>query len=109
MKQGPFARTGLCCPGRRHYYDPLRLPLGCLPLPRTVISSRTPASADRAEEGLSSSHDTLVYVPRPLTPEGPSAPAPSSKTPSLAFADYEPARLPLSPVSRVADDAAGFT
>jgi hypothetical protein len=28
MKQGPFARAGLCCPDRRHYYDPLRLPLG---------------------------------------------------------------------------------
>jgi hypothetical protein len=33
MTQGPFARAGLCCPGRRHYYDPLRLPLGCPPLP----------------------------------------------------------------------------
>jgi hypothetical protein len=33
MKQGPFAPTGLCCPGHRHYYDPLRLPLGRPPLP----------------------------------------------------------------------------
>jgi len=33
VKQGPFARAGLCCPSRRHYYGPLRLPLGRLPLP----------------------------------------------------------------------------
>ena len=33
MKQGPFARDRLCCPARRHYYDPLRLPLGRRPLP----------------------------------------------------------------------------
>jgi hypothetical protein len=30
---GPFARTGLCCPGRHHYYGPLRRPLGRRPLP----------------------------------------------------------------------------
>jgi hypothetical protein len=33
VQQGPFARAGLCCPGRRRYYGPLRLPLGCPPLP----------------------------------------------------------------------------
>ena len=33
MKQGPFAQGRLCCPARRHYYDPLRLPLGRRPLP----------------------------------------------------------------------------
>ncbi len=32
VKQGPFAPAGLCCPDHRHYYDPLRLPLGCRPL-----------------------------------------------------------------------------
>jgi hypothetical protein len=33
MKCGPFAPAGLCCPAHRHYYDPLRLPLGCPPFP----------------------------------------------------------------------------
>ena len=43
MKQGSFARDGLCCPVRRHYYDPLRLPLGCLTISRRpVIGGRTP-------------------------------------------------------------------
>src|SRR4051794_33147829 len=28
----PFARTGLCCPRRRHYYGLLRLPLDTPPL-----------------------------------------------------------------------------
>jgi hypothetical protein len=33
MKRGPFAPGGLCCPADRHYYGPLRLPLGRAPLP----------------------------------------------------------------------------
>ena len=33
VKQGPFAQDGLCCPARHHRYGPLRLPLGCRPLP----------------------------------------------------------------------------
>ena len=38
MKRGPFAPGGLCCPADRHYYDPLRLPLGRpLPFPGSPV------------------------------------------------------------------------
>ena len=70
MKQGPFARTGLCCPGRQHYYGPLRLPLGSLAFP--VTGYRQGCFPDRrsgAEEDLSSSKDTLLTIPRPLRRE----------------------------------------
>ena len=62
MKQGPFARTGLCCPGRRHYYDPLRLPLDRRPFPG-VTGYRPGLLPDPrrtgAEEGLSSTTSTF--------------------------------------------------
>ena len=47
----------------------------------------------------------------PNTPEGPSAPAPGSQTPSMAFTAHKPARLPLfRPEGRGCDDAfSGFT
>ena len=70
MKQGPFARTGLCCPDRQHYYGPLRLPLGSLAFP--VTGYRQGCFPDRrsgAEEDLSSSKDTLLTIPRPLRRE----------------------------------------
>ena len=41
MKQGPFAQAGLCCPGRRHYYDPLRLPLARMTFPGVAGYSHT--------------------------------------------------------------------
>ena len=69
MKQGPFAQGRLCCPARRHYYDPLRLPLGCRPFPgvQPVIDRHAPDPRRvGAEEGLSSSLDNLLTVPRPL-------------------------------------------
>jgi hypothetical protein len=75
VKQGPFARVGLCCPGRRHYYGPLRLPLGSLALP--VTGYRQGCFPDRrsgAEEDLSSSKDTLLAIPRPLRREVPRHP-----------------------------------
>ena len=50
-----------------------------------------------AEEGLSSSHDTLPTVPRPNAPGGSWAPAPGSLVPSVAFANPTEARLPLGP------------
>ena len=38
MKRGPFAPGGLCCPADRHYYGPLRLPLGRpLPFPGSPV------------------------------------------------------------------------
>jgi hypothetical protein len=47
----------------------------------------------------------------PNTPEGPSASAPGSQTPSMAFTAHKPARLPLfRPKGRGCDDAcSGFT
>jgi len=71
VKQGPFAPGRLCCPAHRHYYDPLRLPFGCLPFPgisgyrKACCSGRRP----EAEEGLSSSEDNLLAIPRPLRRE----------------------------------------
>ena len=99
MKQGPFARGGLCCPARRHYYDPLRLPLGCRPLPG-VTGYRTgtlPSPQDRGRGG------PLQFPRQPSdrstspTPEGSSAPAPGSLVPSMAFAKSTQARLPPCP------------
>ena len=99
MKQGPFALAGLCCPGRRHYYDPLRLPLDCRPLPGITgyRQARSPGRRPGAEEALSSSHDNLLTVPRPPTPEGSSPPAPGSQAASMAFALPSRARHPLGP------------
>src|SRR4029450_8681018 len=53
----------------KRYYDPLRLPLGHPPLPGASGYRRELLPEPRrfgAEEALSSSHDTLLTVPRPL-------------------------------------------
>jgi hypothetical protein len=53
----------------KRYYDPLRLPLGRPPLPGASGYRRELLPEPRrfgAEEALSSSHDTLLTVPRPL-------------------------------------------
>ena len=99
MKQGPFAPDGLCCPDRHHYYDPLRLPLDRPPLPGITGYKWAcfPGSQPGAEEGLSSSQDNLLTIPRPLTPEGSSTFAPGPRTSSMAFAQRQRARLPLVP------------
>ena len=93
VKQGPFAPDGLCCPGHRHYYDPLRLPLGCRPLHGATAyrPTRSVPRRDRAEEGLPSSQDNLLTVPRPIR-RGSSAPAPRSQMRSMAFALFVRAR-----------------
>lgn len=64
------------------------------------LASRRPR--DGAEEGLPSSQDSRLTVPRPLTPEGPSVPAPGTQAPSVAFTLAERARLPLPRLRRVA-------
>ena len=55
--------------GLDRYYDPLRLPLENPPLPGATgygqVTLSTPRRAE-AEEGLSSSRDTLLAIPRPL-------------------------------------------
>jgi hypothetical protein len=53
----------------KRYYDPLRLPLGRPPLPGASGYRRELLPGPRrfgAEEALSSSHDTLLTIPRPL-------------------------------------------
>ena len=106
VKQGPFAHAGLCCPQRsittttpsdslsaaRHFPGPPVID-GHAPDPRRV----------GAEEGLSSSRDTLLHVPRPLR-RSSSAPAPGSQAPSMAFAKSTQARHPLFPA-----EAGAFT
>ena len=111
VKQGPFARDGFCCPACHHYYDPLRLPLGRQPLPGNTgyrqTRSRPPQGRGRGGP---------LQFPRqpsdrstPPTPEGSSASAPGSQTPSMAFARSTQARHPLSSRSHGSlDDAAGF-
>lgn len=64
---GVLRFDGLCCPGRHRYYSPLRLPDGCPSLPTTVIDALASQSrSPGATEALSSSHDTLLAVPRSL-------------------------------------------
>ena len=68
MRQGPFPQTGLCCPGRHQYYDPIRLPSGWVRLPLvSVIRTRTPGAANAgAGEGLLCSRAHLLPIPLPL-------------------------------------------
>ena len=114
MKRGPFPmRPAFPTP---EYYDPLRLPLDHpMPLPgfagyRPGIASLAP-QAIGVETALPSSQDDRSHVQRPYTPEGSSAPAPGTRTHSMAFAVIEPARLPLPrPKTGPLDDAySGFT
>src|ERR1035437_11967 len=97
MKQGSFAQDGLCCPVRRHYYDPLRLPFDHLPLPGVAGYKQTNSSSPQ-DEGRGgplqlprhlSSHSTF------LTPKGSSIPAPSTQVSSMAFAQKARTRHPL--------------
>ena len=102
MKQGPFAQGRLCCPARRHYYDPLRLPLGRRPLPGVTgyrpTRSRPPQGRGRG--------GPLQFPRQPSdrstspTPEGSSTSAPGSRTSSMAFTKSTQARHPLLPASR---------
>jgi hypothetical protein len=68
MRQGPFRQTGLCCPGRHQYDDPIRLPSGWVRLPLvSVIRARTPGPANAgAGEGLLCSRAHLLPIPLPL-------------------------------------------
>jgi hypothetical protein len=115
MKCGPFAPGGLCCPADRHYYDPLRLPLGRpnhFPGSPVIGGHRFPSPRRRR------GRDGSPEFPRrpsarstPTTPEGSSTPTPGTRALSMAFADLRPARHPLSPPEGGPfDDAySGFT
>ena len=99
MKQGPFAQGRLCCPTRHHYYDPLRLPPGCRPLPGVTgyrqTRSRPPQGRGRV--------GPLQFPRQPShrstspTPEGSSTSAPGSQMSSMAFAKSTQARHPHFP------------
>jgi hypothetical protein len=112
MKQGSFAPAGLCCPDHQHYYDPLRLPLDHRPLhgaaayrPMLLPVPRR----DRAEEGLPSSQNNCLTVPRPLRREVPPHPLQDSGMRSMAFALFTRARLLLDhPKAANTYSAAGF-
>ena len=99
MKQGSFAPAGLCCPDHRHYYDPLRLPLGRLPLPGQPVigQDRYPSPQDGAEEDLSSSEDNPLTIPRPLRREVPRHPLQDQRCRPWPSPFSEQARLLLGP------------
>ena len=99
-------------PARRHYYDPLRLPLGRRPFPgvRPVIDRHAPDPRRvGAEEGLSSSLDNRLTVPRPLRRRVPRHPL---QVPGrLPWPSPNPHRLgtlSFPPHGRSLDDAADF-
>ncbi len=99
MKQGSFALGGLCCPVRRHYYDPLRLPLGCRTFPGVAgysqARSTPPQGAGRGGSPQFPRRPCLRSTL--LAPGGSWAPDPGSLVPSMAFALKARARLPLGP------------
>jgi hypothetical protein len=115
MKRGPFAPGGLCCPADQHYYGPLRLPLGrAIHFPGSpVIGAHRfpPPHSRRGRDGSPQVPEQPSARSMPHTPEGPSASAPGSQTPSMAFTAHKPARHPLlPPTRRGCDDAcSGFT
>ena len=98
MKQGPFALGGLCCPARRHYYGPLRLPLGCRPFPRCSGYRKARSWPPQGQGRVG----PLQFLRQPSgrstspTPGGSSAPAPGSQAHSMAFAKSTQARLLLA-------------
>jgi hypothetical protein len=105
----PFAQAGF--PRRRRYYRLLRRPLGASPLHGATAYKRCQLPGTAGSAAL----QPLMFPGRdgppqltgqpsdrstPLTPEGPSTPAPGSQTPSMAFAAAATARLPLGPTRR---------
>src|SRR5215207_8350698 len=99
---GVLGPGGLCCPCRRRYYDPLRLPGGRPSLPVVSVIGGPASQAPQAR-----GHRGPLQFPRhpsdhstPPTPEGSWAPAPGSQVPSMAFATGMQARLPLGPLAR---------
>ena len=101
MKQGSFALARLCCPARHHYYDPLRLPLGRRPFPGITGYRQTRSRPPQGQDQVG----PLQFPRQPSdrstssTPKGSSAPAPGTRTPSMAFTKSTQARHPLFPAS----------
>jgi hypothetical protein len=98
---GSFAQGRLCCPTRHRYYDPLRLLLGCRPLPGVTGYGQTLLDSQGRGRG-----EPLQFPRHPSyrstspTPKGPSSSAPRSQTTSVAFAKSTQARHPLAPPKR---------
>ncbi len=115
MKCGPFPHRRLCCPTAQAVLRRAPTPArprnpfpgfagyrrASLPAPRRV----------RGRDGSAQFSEQPSARSMPNTPEGPSASAPGSQTPSMAFTAHKPARHPLfRPEGRGCDDAcSGFT
>ena len=99
MKRGPFP-TWPAFP-TSEYYDPLRLPLDRPShFPGSPVigqASLPPPADDRGQDGSPGFPRRPFARSTPNTPEGSSAPAPGTRTLSMAFAVIEPARHPLLP------------
>ncbi len=115
MQYGPSSPRRCVVRQLKQCEDPIRLPLGHAIHFRgsPVIGAHRfpPPARARAETGLPSSQNRLPAVFCPIRQRGPSASAPGSQTPSLAFTVHTPARHPLfRPEGRGCDDAcSGFT
>jgi hypothetical protein len=95
----------------KRYYDPLRLPLGRPPLPGASGYRRELLPGPRgfgAEEALSSSHDNLPTVPRPLRRRVPWHPLQAPRCrPWPSPSEYRLGSL-LAACAVILNDAAGF-
>jgi hypothetical protein len=111
MKQGSFPPAGLCCPRRPAVLRPPPTPswLPTTSRPSPVIGRRCfPGRSPGATEGLSSSHDTLLTVPRPLRRRVLGHPLQVLRCrPWPSPAEYRLGSL-LAALAVIPDDAAGF-
>lgn len=102
MKQGPFAPGAFCCTPITATTAPSDSLSAAHHFPGSPVigapASRRPQR--RGQGGPPQFPGQPSDRSTPITPEGPSAPASGSQTPSLAFAVKAAARLPLSPAVR---------
>ena len=115
MKCGPFPHRRLCCPTAQAVLRPAPTPARPRnPFPGFAGHRRASLPAPRRVRGRDGSPqfpEQPSARSMPNTPESPSASAPGSQTPSMAFTAHKPARHPLlRPEGRGCDDAcSGFT
>ena len=102
MKCGPFPMWPAF--PTSEYYDPLRLPLDHPShFPGSPVIGRASLPSPRRRRGRDGSPEfpgRPFARSTPYTPEGSSAPAPGTRTLSVAFALRGPARLPLCPARK---------
>jgi hypothetical protein len=103
-KQRPFAPAGLCCPAHRHYYGLLRLPLGTGPLPGDSTGYRAGGSGDIPQSPGRGGPPQFPSPPSrrsaPSTPAGSSTLHSRLFASSVAFTQWDRARLPLHTFTR---------